>query len=177
MPCSHAPPPGAFRLTALDIGQGTSVVVETAHHTLLFDAGPGPESTHAGERIVVPYLFAHGLSTLDTLIISHADSDHSGGAPAVLESIGCGRWWRRCAARTLWTDGAGSRRRAALRRGAALAVGRRDVRRAVAASRAARGQTERQSCVLKVTSAAGRSALLAADIEADVERELLQLGT
>jgi competence protein ComEC len=32
------------------------------------------------------------------------------------------------------------------------------------------------SCVLKVTSAAGRSALLAADIEADVERQLLQLG-
>jgi competence protein ComEC len=30
--------------------------------------------------------------------------------------------------------------------------------------------------VLKVTSAAGRSALLAADIEADVERQLLQLG-
>ncbi|KLU21940.1 hypothetical protein EOS_33295 [Caballeronia mineralivorans PML1(12)] len=32
------------------------------------------------------------------------------------------------------------------------------------------------SCVLKVTSAAGSSALLTADIEADVERQLLQLG-
>jgi competence protein ComEC len=54
---------------------------------LLFDTGPGPESTHAGERVVVPFLQAHGVKTLDTLIVSHADSDHSGGAPAVLDSI------------------------------------------------------------------------------------------
>jgi competence protein ComEC len=61
--------------------------VQTAHHALLFDAGPGPESTHAGERVVVPFLQAQGVTTLDTLIVSHADSDHSGGAPAVLDAI------------------------------------------------------------------------------------------
>ncbi|MDE1183935.1 DNA internalization-related competence protein ComEC/Rec2 [Paraburkholderia sp.] len=88
MPPSSAPSTGAFRLTALDVGQGSSVLIETAHHTLLFDAGPGPESTHAGERIVVPYLQARGIDTLDTLIVSHADSDHSGGAPAVLDGVG-----------------------------------------------------------------------------------------
>ena len=85
------PPPGpsngGFRLTALDVGQGTSVLVQTAHHALLFDTGPGPESTHAGERVVVPFLQAHGVAALDTLIISHSDSDHSGGAPAVLDAI------------------------------------------------------------------------------------------
>ena len=84
---SPGPAQGGFRLTALDVGQGTSVLVETAHHALLFDTGPGPESTHAGERVVVPFLQAHGVTTLDTLIISHADSDHSGGAPAVLDAI------------------------------------------------------------------------------------------
>jgi competence protein ComEC len=87
IPAPSGPPHGSFRLTALDIGQGTSVLIETAHHTLLFDTGPGPESTHAGERVVVPFLQAHGVTALDTLIISHADSDHSGGAPAVLEAI------------------------------------------------------------------------------------------
>ncbi|NKJ48577.1 competence protein ComEC, partial [Burkholderia sp. SG-MS1] len=50
MPAPPGPPPGGFRLTALDVGQGTSVLIETAHHALLFDTGPGPESTHAGER-------------------------------------------------------------------------------------------------------------------------------
>ncbi|MGF6814053.1 competence protein ComEC [Paraburkholderia atlantica] len=82
-----AEPSGAFRLTALDVGQGSSVLVQTAHHALLFDAGPGPESTHAGERVVVPFLQAQGVTTLDTLMISHADSDHAGGAPAVLDAI------------------------------------------------------------------------------------------
>ncbi|GAB7523692.1 hypothetical protein PBS_26770 [Paraburkholderia sp. 2C] len=81
------PPHGTFRLTALDIGQGSAIVVETAHHALLFDAGPGPESTHAGERVVVPYLQAAGVASLDTLVISHADSDHAGGAAAVLEGV------------------------------------------------------------------------------------------
>jgi competence protein ComEC len=87
IPTPPGPPPGTFRLTALDVGQGTSVLIETAHHTLLFDTGPGPESTHAGERVVVPFLQAHGVRSLDTLIVSHADSDHSGGAPAVLDAI------------------------------------------------------------------------------------------
>ncbi|MFM0595948.1 DNA internalization-related competence protein ComEC/Rec2 [Paraburkholderia dilworthii] len=87
LPPANGPAPGGFRLTALDVGQGTSVLIETAHHTLLFDAGPGPESTHAGERVVVPFLQARGVNALDTLIISHADSDHSGGAPAVLDAI------------------------------------------------------------------------------------------
>ena len=87
LPPPPGPPPGAFRLTALDIGQGSSILVETAHHALLFDAGPGPESTHAGERVVVPYLQANGVYRLDTMVISHADSDHSGGAPAVLEGV------------------------------------------------------------------------------------------
>jgi competence protein ComEC len=87
IPAPSGPPHGSFRLTALDVGQGTSVLVETAHHTLLFDTGPDPESTHAGERVVVPFLQAHGVRALDTLIVSHADSDHSGGAPAVLDAI------------------------------------------------------------------------------------------
>jgi len=87
LPAPPGPPPGAFRLTALDIGQGSSILVETAHHALLFDAGPGPEATHAGERVVVPYLQANGVYTLDTMIISHADSDHSGGAPAALQGV------------------------------------------------------------------------------------------
>ncbi|PMS33953.1 competence protein ComEC [Trinickia symbiotica] len=86
-PPPASPEPGEFRLTALDVGQGSAIVVETARHALLFDAGPGPESTHAGERIVAPYLLANGLPELDALVVSHADADHAGGAPAVLEAV------------------------------------------------------------------------------------------
>ncbi|WP_207001104.1 DNA internalization-related competence protein ComEC/Rec2 [Trinickia mobilis] len=87
MPPPAGPPAGTFRVTALDIGQGASILVETARHALLFDTGPGPESTHAGERIVVPFLQGNGVPVLDALVISHADSDHAGGAGAVLQAI------------------------------------------------------------------------------------------
>jgi competence protein ComEC len=174
-PAPHASAPGAFRLTALDIGQGSSIVVETARHTLLFDAGPGPESTHAGERIVVPYLFADGLTTLDALVISHSDSDHAGGAPAVLQAINVRQFIASLPAQDLLWQAAGARRAQVLR----CAAGQRwtwdGVDFAILWPDPAplAGKPNAQSCVLKVTSAAGRSALLTADIEADVERALL----
>ena len=86
-PASRMPYADEFRVTALDVGQGTSVLVETAHRRLLFDAGPGPEAGNAGQRIVAPFLLAHGVHALDMLVVSHRDADHAGGAPAVLADI------------------------------------------------------------------------------------------
>lgn len=182
-PASPAPAEGAFRLTALDIGQGSSIVVETARHTLLFDAGPGPESTHAGERIVLPYLQAAGIATLDTLIISHADSDHSGGAPAVLDGIDVKQLLAGLPpGHALW--------RAASEKGAQTvrcAAGQRwqwdGVDFAILWPDAGplRGKPNEHCCVLRVSThiqtpddaSKPISALLAADIEAPVERTLL----
>jgi competence protein ComEC len=90
LPPPSAPAPGAFRMTVLDVGQGGATLIETARHTLLFDAGPGPEAGDTGRRVVAPYLASHGLARLDTLILSHADADHAGGAPGVLDSVEAG---------------------------------------------------------------------------------------
>jgi competence protein ComEC len=78
------PSSGHFELLAADIGQGNAVLVRTAGHTLLYDSGPrwGPDSD-AGQRVLVPLLRAMG-ERLDTLLVSHRDSDHSGGAAALL---------------------------------------------------------------------------------------------
>jgi competence protein ComEC len=78
------PPPGQFELLAADIGQGNAVLVRTAHHALLYDTGPRYSlESDAGNRVLVPLLQA--LHTrLDTLLLSHRDMDHVGGAPAVL---------------------------------------------------------------------------------------------
>lgn len=79
-----AGPQQDFELSALDVGQGTAVVVRTARHTLLFDAGPAfPGGFDAGRAVVVPYLLAIGVHRLDRLIVSHRDLDHRGGVPAV----------------------------------------------------------------------------------------------
>ena len=77
-------PSGEFRLTVFDVGQGLSALVQTTHHALLFDAGPGnPEGSNAGESVVVPSLRALGVNQLDLIMLSHADSDHAGGLAAV----------------------------------------------------------------------------------------------
>ena len=78
------PPPGQFELLAADIGQGNAVLVRTAQHALLFDAGPRYSlESDAGHRVLVPLLKALDVR-LDTVVLSHRDIDHVGGAPAVL---------------------------------------------------------------------------------------------
>ena len=83
-----APAPGDWTLHALDIGQGTAVIVRTAHHVMVYDTGPlSPDGWDAGERMVVPVLRALGVRALDTLVLSHADMDHVGGAMALLQAM------------------------------------------------------------------------------------------
>ena len=78
------PAPGQFELLAADVGQGNAVLVRTASHALLYDAGPrhGPTSD-AGQRVLLPLLQALQVR-LDLLVLSHRDADHAGGAAAVL---------------------------------------------------------------------------------------------
>ncbi len=78
------PAPGQFELLAADVGQGNAVVVRTAAHTLVYDAGPRYSAeSDAGHRVLVPLLRAFG-EQVHTLVLSHRDSDHTGGAAAVL---------------------------------------------------------------------------------------------
>ncbi|MGI4776712.1 MAG: DNA internalization-related competence protein ComEC/Rec2 [Janthinobacterium lividum] len=78
------PMPGEFELLAADIGQGNAVLLRTATHSLLYDAGPRYSlESDAGHRVLVPLLRALG-ERLDLVVLSHRDSDHTGGAAAVL---------------------------------------------------------------------------------------------
>ncbi len=79
---------GAMQVTVLDVGQGLAVVIKTANHTLLYDAGPQFTSqSDAGSRIIVPYLRGEGIKKLDGFMVSHNDIDHSGGAASVLAQM------------------------------------------------------------------------------------------
>jgi len=82
------PQPGDWRMTALDVGQGSAIVIETATQVLVYDAGPRRyDGTDAAERVVVPYLHARGVHRLDTLVVSHADLDHAGGLRSLLDAM------------------------------------------------------------------------------------------
>lgn len=82
------PMPGAMQVAVLDVGQGLSVVIRTAGHVLLYDAGPRYSAqSDSGSRIVLPYLRATGVSRLDGMVISHNDTDHSGGMRSILTQM------------------------------------------------------------------------------------------
>ena len=83
-----------FRSQFLDVGQGMAVLVETPHHRLLYDTGPAWNAgADAGARIVLPYLQSRGISKLDAVIVSHQDSDHSGGAASIAKNIATAQWY------------------------------------------------------------------------------------
>lgn len=93
-----APPrpiaPPAPRLVALDVGQGAAALVQGRRGAVLIDAGGRrPGGWDAGRLQVVPALRALGVARLDLVVVSHADADHQGGVPAVLEALPVGEVW------------------------------------------------------------------------------------
>lgn len=79
---------GEMQVAVLDVGQGLAVSIQTANHTLLYDAGPRYSSqSDAGSQIVVPFLRGRGIKKLNGIFVSHDDEDHSGGLASVLSQI------------------------------------------------------------------------------------------
>ncbi|WP_336579606.1 DNA internalization-related competence protein ComEC/Rec2 [Alcaligenes sp. CHO6] len=78
---------GDWDLFALDVGQGSAVVLRTRSQVLVFDVGNryGPDSDE-GKRSIAPWLKAAGIGQIDTLVLSHADMDHVGGTRSVLQA-------------------------------------------------------------------------------------------
>ncbi|WP_200380359.1 ComEC/Rec2 family competence protein, partial [Rubrivivax gelatinosus] len=169
------PAEGRFELVAADVGQGSALLVRTARHLLVFDAGPrwSPEAD-AGERVLVPLLRARGERRIDVLMLSHRDGDHVGGASALLAALPVGELigslpdahpllgrvpHRRCAAGQRWRwDGVDFE---VLHPPPGLAI-------ADAAANAT-------SCVLRVQGA-GASVLLPGDLPAAQEAALVAAG-
>ena len=86
----HYPHPasGEYWVKVIDVGQGLSVLVQTAHHVMLYDTGSQiPGGFDMGESIVTPFLRQQGISTINRLEISHGDNDHSGGAEAIINNF------------------------------------------------------------------------------------------
>ena len=175
------PVDGEAWVRILDVGQGLAVHVQTAQHDLVFDAGPAfSDETDAGTRILVPYLRALGVPQVDTLIISHADRDHAGGALSLAREVPVA-----------------SLRHSLPEDDAVLLALRGDVPdRPVTRCRAgerwswdgvafeelhpfgdnANGKDNAMSCVLRV-AAGPRALLIASDIEAAQEAALLAAGS
>ncbi len=76
---------GAFKIHVLDVGQGLSILVQTKNHSLVYDTGARYESGFSmAKAVVLPLMQSYGINKLDTLILSHADNDHAGGADEII---------------------------------------------------------------------------------------------
>jgi competence protein ComEC len=161
------PARGELWVSVLDVGQGLAVVVRTSGNALVYDTGARfSDRFDAGSAVLLPYLRSVGLKHVDLLVVTHSDNDHSGGAQAVLEGIpvrkfvsgeppdSTGRSATRCQSGDAWHwDGV------EFRFLHPQSPGVHDGNNA--------------SCVLHIRHPRG-TVLLTGDIEAGVERELLQ---
>jgi competence protein ComEC len=91
---THRPLPadGEFWLDMLDVGEGLAIVIRTREHALVFDAGPafGP-NFDTGHAVILPWLRYEGVDHIDSLVVSHGDNDHIGGAGSLLSGMGVSR--------------------------------------------------------------------------------------
>lgn len=154
-------------VTVLDVGQGTSVVVRTREHVLVYDTGPAYSGGFdAGAAVLLPFLRRQGIARVDRLVISHGDTDHSGGAASLFKGVAVDSWMapaeigalgkpdQTCHAGTAWQwDGVEFE---ILHPGRSLPA-----------------SSNNQSCVLKIESPSMRY-LLVGDIERSVERSLVR---
>jgi competence protein ComEC len=166
---------GDMKVTVLDVGQGLSVVVQTAKHSLVYDSGPRyNKQSDAGSRIVVPFLHGEGVKKVDGFVVSHNDIDHSGGMSSILALMPV-TW--------LASSMPADADKLATQRKMHCFAGQRwvwdNVQFEILHPLAESYNDERikdndRSCVLKVTSQAG-SVLLTGDIEKTDELELINL--
>jgi competence protein ComEC len=169
------PREGTVRVTAFDVGQGMALLVETARHRLLYDTGPAyAPGADGGSRVILPYLRVRGIAGLDGLVISHSDTDHTGGALALLEGVDVG-WLA-----SSLPDGHPAVR--AARRHVRCAAGQHwewdgiafDMLHPLAGSYDdAHLKANARSCTLRISNG-DRTVLLAGDIEAAQEASLLE---
>jgi competence protein ComEC len=69
-----------FELSILDVGQGQSVFIRNQDQSLMVDTGGSMDETQfsIGEQIILPFLSVKGIRTLDYMVLTHLDQDHSG---------------------------------------------------------------------------------------------------
>ena len=81
----NRPATGEYRLHAIDVGQGESLLLETPDGAAaLIDGGGTPVSDYdVGEHEVCRFLWNRGHSALDLMVSTHSDTDHIEGLVSV----------------------------------------------------------------------------------------------
>ena len=192
---AHPFPPraesGSLELTAIDVGQGESLLLGLPDGRFaLIDTGGLPqhgrrraEPFDVGEEVVAPYLWRRGIRRLDVLVLTHLHEDHAGGAPSLIRHFRPRELWSAFAADTpLWREieaaarAAGGRVRL-LRQGDACDLGPVACRVLAPLPGQESGRRPQNNDSLVIELRHGRHAfLLTGDVEARQEAELALAG-
>jgi competence protein ComEC len=86
---------GRLTVTALDVGQGDSTLIDLPDGRLvLIDGGGLPGSSlDLSARVLLPVLRARRRSHLDLVVLSHPHPDHFGGLLGLVEGVSVGEFW------------------------------------------------------------------------------------
>ena len=76
----------AFSCTMLDVGQGNGILIQTAKKTILVDGGSS-DVTEVGKYRLLPCLKYYGITCIDAMIMTHADTDHISGQLELIEMM------------------------------------------------------------------------------------------
>ena len=76
---------GGMNVTALDVGQGQSILLRCADQLILVDCG-GDAPDNAGD-IAADHIQSRGRSRLDALVLTHYHDDHANGAIQLLNRV------------------------------------------------------------------------------------------
>ncbi|QOY85683.1 DNA internalization-related competence protein ComEC/Rec2 [Paludibaculum fermentans] len=87
--------PGTLELTAIDVGQGESLLLSLPNGEMALVDGGGfpqfgrrtPPQMDVGEDVVSPYLWSRGIRRLSIIAVSHLHDDHCGGVAALMENF------------------------------------------------------------------------------------------
>ena len=85
-----------LKVTVIDVGQGTSTLLELpGGYNVLVDGGGFSDNSifDVGEKITAPFLWRKKIKSVDTLVLSHPDSDHLNGLLYIAENFNVKEIW------------------------------------------------------------------------------------
>ena len=156
-------------ITFLDVGQGDCAVLETYGRTFIIDTGKTGKELES-------YLRFRGKNTIDAIILTHADNDHSGGFQRILKKFQVREIWDN--GLLLYPEGLGIPIKNLVR---GVAIKSEGIEILIMHpykgfySTLDRDGNE-HSLVLTIKGGKGNSLLLTGDIEEEAEYDLLHLG-
>jgi competence protein ComEC len=94
-PWLHPQATGLLELTAIDVGQGDSLLVILPRGEIMLVDGGGrlvygrqrKSNLDIGEDVVSPYLWSRGIRRIDLMVATHSHQDHIGGLGAIMSNF------------------------------------------------------------------------------------------